>query len=291
MSLVSMSPEQALGQTLSPACDVFSLGILLYELAAGRHPFHGVTQWELAAKVLTQAPPPLAGLAPPELQGAFCELVMACLEKDPAKRLTAAELRRRLEEPARPPRRRGHHKRILIAAALLTLVLAAALAWTLRPPPPAPTAMGMTEAVEVFREVNDARNFDSFVADFAAKEQQTRTELYRQEYQARVKLEKRLKACDPDFVRIHDTYAAARTLFVSDRSHAANEQAYYHQIDAMSAELRRRAKLHPALLPLLQSWNEIATSREDRVAAAVSAVDPAKGAAYRQALKKIRAER
>ncbi len=92
MSLISMSPEQARGQTLSPASDVFSFGIILYQLACGRHPFDGGTSWEMAAKILSEAAPDPRPWLKPELRGRFAALLEACLQKDPAQRPTAQKI-------------------------------------------------------------------------------------------------------------------------------------------------------------------------------------------------------
>ena len=77
-----MSPEQVRAGGLSPAADVFSLGVLLYEVLTGRRPFEEQTVPELLFNVLSQAARPLDPTVPPNVAA----LVMRCLEKDPHRR-------------------------------------------------------------------------------------------------------------------------------------------------------------------------------------------------------------
>ncbi len=59
-----MSPEQGRGQRVDPRTDIFSLGIVLYELIAGRPPFQGATSSDTLAAILLREPPPLDNCAP-----------------------------------------------------------------------------------------------------------------------------------------------------------------------------------------------------------------------------------
>src|SRR5262245_646592 len=59
-----MSPEQTRGEKLDARTDIFSLGVMLYEMVAGRAPFAGTTPSEVIASILRDTPPPLAEIAP-----------------------------------------------------------------------------------------------------------------------------------------------------------------------------------------------------------------------------------
>ncbi|GIH23354.1 hypothetical protein Aph01nite_16640 [Acrocarpospora phusangensis] len=81
-----VSPEQASGTTLTPATDIYSLGVVAYECLAGRPPFTAETQVAIALHHLNDPPPPLPENVPPPLRA----LVAAMLAKDPAMRPASA---------------------------------------------------------------------------------------------------------------------------------------------------------------------------------------------------------
>ena len=100
-----MSPEQALGRPIDHRSDIFSLGVVLYELAAGQKPFLGKTLGEAINNVVNQVPEPLA-LDHPVFHPALDRILLKCLEKDPARRYTtarelSADLQRLLDEADR----------------------------------------------------------------------------------------------------------------------------------------------------------------------------------------------
>ena len=84
-----MSPEQTSGRPLDHRTDIFSLGVLLHEMATGRRPFDGSSSAELVSAILRDNPPPVTD-ARPDLPSDLARIVRRCLEKDPRHRLQTA---------------------------------------------------------------------------------------------------------------------------------------------------------------------------------------------------------
>ena len=85
-----MSPEQALGRDVDERTDIFSLGVVLYELVTGQRPFLGRTVGETINNVVNQPPGPL-GLENPRVTPALDSIIFKCLQKDPANRYSTAK--------------------------------------------------------------------------------------------------------------------------------------------------------------------------------------------------------
>ena len=81
-TLAYMAPEQLRGEPAEAHSDVWALGVVLYEMAAGTRPFQGQTAFELSSAILNQSPPPL----PPRVPTALQAVIERCLEKDPGRR-------------------------------------------------------------------------------------------------------------------------------------------------------------------------------------------------------------
>jgi eukaryotic-like serine/threonine-protein kinase len=123
-----MSPEQIESRNIGPASDVFSLGIVLYELATGRRPFHGDSGPSLMSSILRETPPRPSQIVP-AISKELDLLIARCLEKDAEKRPRAHELRDeliRLRDEAADARR----PHLLRPRVLIPLVIVIALIMT-----------------------------------------------------------------------------------------------------------------------------------------------------------------
>ena len=98
-----MSPEQASGRRVQPPSDVYSAGMVLYELLAGAHPLRGDTPAETLSNVAAARLPSLAALRP-ELPDDLAALIDAACAGRPADRPTAADLSEALDELLRSGR-------------------------------------------------------------------------------------------------------------------------------------------------------------------------------------------
>lgn len=97
-TLPYMSPEQISGHALDHRTDIFSLGIVLYEISTGRRPFEGNSSAELASAILRD-PPPALNEVRPDLPLDLARVIRRCLEKDPGQRVqTARDVSNELRE-------------------------------------------------------------------------------------------------------------------------------------------------------------------------------------------------
>ncbi|MBD3868554.1 MAG: protein kinase [Acidobacteria bacterium] len=135
-----MSPEQVRGETADTRSDLFSLGVVLYEMVAGRPPFAGSSSFGTQEAIVNQQPEPLRELndsVPPELE----RIILKCLQKDPEHRYqTPRDLVVDLRNLQRsdsgsvtviPPRRKS--RSFLPALVIPAIIILAVAAWYLSP--------------------------------------------------------------------------------------------------------------------------------------------------------------
>jgi len=140
-TLAYMSPEQAEGADIDHRSDIFSLGIVLYQMATGVQPFQGPTFVSTLSAILKDTPPPIVERNR-SLPGALGDIIERCLAKDPDDRYpTAAALRDNLQKirmstvagmgPAAPASvgRALRRPRVLVPLVVTVLVVAALAGW------------------------------------------------------------------------------------------------------------------------------------------------------------------
>jgi len=140
-----MSPEQVRGDGVDHRTDIFSLGIILYEMVAGQRPFQGQSSADLVSSILRDTPSPVTD-SNASLPHHLGRVIQRCLEKDPEKRYqTAKDVRNELEglkgevesgvarvsTTSMPtvPTSRSRKSSLPVAAAILGAVLVIALVW------------------------------------------------------------------------------------------------------------------------------------------------------------------
>ncbi|MCW8983922.1 MAG: protein kinase [Thermoanaerobaculales bacterium] len=97
-TLPYMPPEQVRGERVDARADLYSFGVMLYEMASGDRPFSGDTSADLASAILTDTPRPLEELRP-DLPWRMDSIVERCLHKEPKRRTQSAlDLQHELED-------------------------------------------------------------------------------------------------------------------------------------------------------------------------------------------------
>jgi Tol biopolymer transport system component len=141
-----MSPEQVRGKEADPRSDIFSFGLVLYELLSGRRAFQGETAVEIMTAILKQEPPDLPDSVPRGVR----QIVHHCLEKNPADRFQSAhDLGFALAALSENPTQSGTAQKLarvprwrqwtLMASGALALVVLSIAAYRVFAPVPQPT--------------------------------------------------------------------------------------------------------------------------------------------------------
>jgi serine/threonine-protein kinase len=236
-----MAPEQATGSALDERCDLYAVGVILYQMTTGHLPFDGASSMEVLTRHVNEQPiPPRQRQSDAPISEPMERLILRALEKDPARRPQTAEQFRdellavpgqarsaRGTTPSRsstpvpvppPPAAPRRGERILWTAAAATAVLVlvgiAAAVW--RPPPRAVAAASVTPTG---RDPGLAR---ALVAQSHERQQAGSLAAARDLLEAAL-------AADPDNAEAH--YGLASLLMGADAARARSEYEASRKLD------------------------------------------------------------
>jgi len=167
-----MAPEQLAGDPPDERSEVFSLGVLAYEVLSGKPPYSADTLDELFRQIANTAPPPLR-----DLPAAVGAIVMRALEKEPAKRWPSMTAFRDAVAHARRPR---NWKWPVAFAGALVLLGGGVAAWWLahRTPGPRPEDVYVTRALEEYDVFYNDKALSSLRAALAIAPENPRANAY-----------------------------------------------------------------------------------------------------------------
>lgn len=152
-----MAPEQVTGGTLTPATDLYSLGVMMFEMTSGRLPFSGDTSLAVAASRLQSSPPSLRRTIS-GVSRAWSDTTAWCLEREPARRPESAEtVAKVLRGESRPRHKVGGRAGVLLGIGVLVLAIAVIGLRRWRTPA-APVVRPVAAVMETANLTGDDRN-------------------------------------------------------------------------------------------------------------------------------------
>ena len=166
-----MAPEQVTGKEITPATDIYALGVVMFDMVTGRLPFEGKNWREIAFKRLEEAPPAPKTIVP-ELEEAWSRTILKCLEMDPADRFTVVQdVERALVGEAETLLRadsvsRQRRKRLVLTALGLAAIALIGIALGVAFPNLFPWRRSPSVTVLGFKNVNGDKNLDPWGDQF-----------------------------------------------------------------------------------------------------------------------------
>jgi tetratricopeptide (TPR) repeat protein/predicted Ser/Thr protein kinase len=256
-----MSPEALQGKPLDARSDLWSLGIVLYELLAGHRPFEGRTPFELTSRIVHDAAPPL----PAEIPAALRSIVDRCLSKRPEDRhANAAQLRDALEAlhtstipiAAGTPTARRSRALVVGAAALAIAVVVGAIMFLRPRTEPARKLTSTGAPASPIQEANDA-------FELAVQLQRIQNDMPR----GMLMMERAL-AADPHFAEARRYHAFSPVIGLLNGY--SNDSSILYKAEE---ELRQAAQEDPTLLSLPSAFTAVYLMQGRRELAPTSELD------------------